>query len=554
MAEALAQLEAEAQKLRALLAEAANAQAEAAPSTSEAKPSTKVRRRPRGIKDPHSLVIKFTTEADSEGAPPTKPNARGAYHADVRARAIVLRSHKVSGAAAAHRLGVSRSTVHRWWRAFEEEGKAGRAPEEQKRPGSKPTMDREALYQLTALVERNPRATVAELRDAMLVAGTLPRNPRNGDAHISEDTVRRTLHRVGLRHGRVQLGKGRRPKHMRRRAEFQAEQRTTPALATDFVVAFDETTLDISSMVLRGWGRDATLKGQTGRVRLLLAIGAPPPPFEGTFVHYKFVFDVGTDGPILHSCDKRLHLKSFSDLGLDQTEKRPAAVQAQYVSHVATRSKAELREFLVACEVRTTYWDEAFGGEGVAEEEVRIGQEISREIMRNLAVRISIYGRRGLPRRGRLRRVPNTEAHSTKQTVTFIHELKAALAEDGRYPKDHPVTLLLDNASYHGATRAEGKISWMHDVGAQLGFASVYFTPPLSPEFNPTEAANAWIKARLRKGAPYDGQVGFLDAISRVVRDLRRSSHGERWFAACGYRPLYDIQVLDETGPEAPPL
>ena len=141
----------------------------------------------------------------------------GAYSADLRER--VLRTcarGRLSRARIAALFHVAESTVYRWLQTWRTEG---RREAKRHAGGPSPRLDEAALERLAAIV--------AEANDLSLAEYATKLGERTGVA-ASGPTVRRALHKLGLRRKKEPTGAGAGPARYRRRPRRMAN-RVDPA-------------------------------------------------------------------------------------------------------------------------------------------------------------------------------------------------------------------------------------------------------------------------------------------------------------------------------------
>jgi transposase len=112
----------------------------------------------------------------------------------VRARVLLLAADGLPDEAIAAEVHADRSTVERTRRRFAQSGLVA-ALTERPRPGAKPVLDAPGRQRLAELATSSPPAgrqwwTMQLLADALIAQGVR--------ATISDETVRRALHRMGL--------------------------------------------------------------------------------------------------------------------------------------------------------------------------------------------------------------------------------------------------------------------------------------------------------------------------------------------------------------------
>jgi transposase len=91
--------------------------------------------------------------------------------------------------------------------------------------------------------------------------------------------------------------------------------------------------------------------------------------------------------------------------------------------------------------------------------------------------------------------------------------------------------VLLDNLPAHKAPAARELI--------EARGATVKFLPPYSPDFNPIEAAWAWVKKYIRAFAPQTADG--LRRLARAARYAVTPYHCERFFTHAGYVTSTDL-------------
>ena len=133
----------------------------------------------------------------------------------VRAHILLLASDGLTDEAIAAKVRADRSTVERTRRRFVQDGLAA-ALRERPRPGGKPVLDERGRQCLADLAGNSPPAgrqwwTMQLLAEALVAHGV--------QATISDETVRRALHRMGLLAARNRARS--RPKHHRAAAAGQ---------------------------------------------------------------------------------------------------------------------------------------------------------------------------------------------------------------------------------------------------------------------------------------------------------------------------------------------
>lgn len=100
-------------------------------------------------------------------------------------------------------------------------------------------------------------------------------------------------------------------------------------------------------------------------------------------------------------------------------------------------------------------------------------------------------------------------------------------------------TLILDNASYHGALRTndDSKVSFIHSWATDVwGMKGTVFLPPLSPYLNPAENSFSFTKQFIRHQAPPQGFSA--DEFPSIIRSAFHRLNTETiagFFKGCGY-------------------
>jgi transposase len=429
-----------------------------------------------------------------------------------RVMAALSRGHSVTEAA--HWLGVSRRTIHRWQQAAAEQGIAVPRP----RPmggyrGSR--LQRVDIQTLAQQAQARPKATLEEIRAEIPV-------------RVSRSTVARALHKVGLRQRperHLDPLTQRNPLLAAERRAFRAAQHTLPLFDPHHLLFFDETLFYLNEQASRAWGLQGAhtpapvlyqRKGKTLSTALFLTLGVGAE--EGSFLlHYQLHPPARPFPPV----SRLMEASELPNPGA------PVAIDSVALDSQASR--AMLQAVLRRHGVQSTG---------------------SRVELRARVEHLATRGPLGLPRPGR------------RDTGGPLQPLRSTVRDVALYLEQHLVphlsaaeraqrTLVWDNAATHSAVAVESsdRISVFHRLFRQWGFRGCIFLPPRSPGFQPVEAAFAFLKHWVRKWAPDDGytQAGLEDAIRRALARITPSMV-RNWVHGCGYTYGRGSGALD-TGP-----
>jgi transposase len=131
--------------------------------------------------------------------------------------------------------------------------------------------------------------------------------------------------------------------------------------------------------------------------------------------------------------------------------------------------------------------------------------------LRDHVTHLQAKGLVGLPRaqRGRDKGGPKKPFRSTiYDVVEFFDDFADLYKKKFSKANLSSKTVILDNASTHSAIRVEDtkhKSIFHRLAKSRWGLKNIIYQPPLSPQLQPVETFNAYLKSRLRHYAPLDG-------------------------------------------------
>ena len=424
--------------------------------------------------------------------------------------------------AVAQRLMVSRTTVYRYKRAAEEQGRG--VPEPKPMGGWRHgKVDRGQLVAVAELALENPKDTLAELRDRAFDEGIFPQGHT-----VSLSSVSRALKKAGIKQQRAAFVDKRiesDPLIALERRDFKAAQRRDRVLRDPRNLLFmDESNFRLNEQQARGWGvagqpaRIYKPKGQSPTYNVMATIGS------GGILHYVILKPERLERALAtrYEANELKRPGEGVDVGLSSCEIKRHATAAEL--------KDVLREFGVKRSNKN-------------------GQPLGLRELREAVLQLKRTGRVGLLRASRGRRFEGGPKMPHRATADDVADyLRDELA---RVPGVQGRTIIWDNASSHGAqgTKADKKVSVFERLSSEWGFGGVVYLPPRSPDLNPVEWLFAYTKRLVRKWAPDEGysEDGLVDAIHRAFGRVTPDMI-EHWITGCGYGP--QPRRPDRGGPE----
>jgi transposase len=476
-----------------------------------------------------------------------------AYSLDLRSRVAVLKNNGLSNAAIGRRLGMHRSTVGRWIKNSVELEPGIVAPFEQRaRLGSMPLLNREVLRAISRIVSESPRYRVEDVRAELVRLELLP---SHRGKLVSSATVRRGMLKCSSSHRKMRHrdAKSFGGRILAERRAFALAQVTNERMRIENLLCFDETTLYNNESETTGWGLAATKicapKSPGMGVTLFLSLGVTVDASgkAGSWVHYR-AYPPSNAGDATDAI--------FPDWEVNRRQLCPSFAGALREGRVRAVPKASLVEFLrnhnVSCRVVT---DQAIKDASPLAARLFVRSDgksgpLTKVGLAAVALHMCEDGLVGLAVAGGVTVLGGGRKQRVRGSTETVQRYLQALSDDAQDPTNEATflpslgerSLILDNASYHGALRSTEKKSWLHRLAHErYGLRTVVWTPPVSPEFNPTERANAWLKTFIRKRAPADrpfSDAELLLAIDEAMRVLRASDFCVNWFLGCGY--LFD--------------
>lgn len=414
---------------------------------------------------------------------------------------------------------VSRHTVARYTTAAAEQGRS--VPEPRPMGGYRwSRVQRGDLAALAALALEQPKRTLQDLR--ALAADTRA-------LAVSTSTVARALHKTGLQKRRARFvdPRVRTPLIAAERQAFRHAQRTDPLFSAKRLLWYDETLFYLNEQARSAWGPtgpDAPVlhrtKGRTASTGLLLTLGLAA---DGSLLlHYQLQPPARPFVPLAATFQaSELELPGRGvELGLDLDNATTGQLRGALRQHGVRHTDLTSRAALVA----------------------RARQLVAGGVL-------------GLPRAGRadVGGAAQPVRNTVRDVALYLEQaLVPWLRAQGHDPAHR--TLCWDNAPTHSPVQVQdaAQISMFHRLCREWGLRGCLFLPPRSPRFQPVEACFAFVKHRVRQGAPGTGytQAG-LEAAIRAALARVTAAMVRNWIRGCGYRAEEDGgEDEDGNGPQ----
>ncbi len=425
----------------------------------------------------------------------------------------------------ARRFMVSRATVYR---LLEVEATTGHVLPRPSGGYRRSLLDRDLIVYLATKAVHHPKLTAQELLEQAVKEKRVPQG------FISVSSVYHALHKAGVRYHKllaVDEATKTDPLIALERRCFAFHQQNDPKFDYNKLLFMDESYFRLNEQSKHGWAAEGIKtrigkpKGIGQRVGVIVTIGPP------NILHYQIV---------LPQREYRVYdTYSVWDFEGEESGKNITSTldeegQTLTTDQIKRASISFLRDVL-------RYW----GVKGTTSE----GKSIDRDTAVQRVLHLKHQGRVGLPKSGRVERGgkklgPINTALDI--AVYFRQQFKSFAEQGGIMPDLKHRTLVLDNASIHGApkTNQPDVRSFLHDeVVEELGMKGVLFTPPRSPDKNPVELVLAFVKKYVRKEAPNSGftESALVAAIKRAFDKLAQKMAPDdtsilvSWARKCGY-------------------